>query len=97
MSGSGDTPAITTLRPETRVDMTRGRARGWAVAGAIGLAFLAALSWPDLLGVILFSTSAVVLGIVAVWIHFAVPDFEAEQKADTADSEPRDPTTGERD
>jgi len=92
VAGSSRAPiAITSLRRETLADMSRGRLRGWALLGAILLAVFAALSWPYLLGVLVFLAAAAACIGAFVWIQWSLRDAERR------DESVRDPSTGERD
>jgi len=70
--------AATTMRRDTLVDINRGRIRGWSLILAIFLVVLALLSWPFLLGVVAFIAAAAVCVGVAVWVHWTLPDVDAE-------------------
>ena len=92
VAGSNRAPiAITTLRRESLSDLSRGRLRGWAVLGALVLAVLAALSWPDPLGVLGFLAGAGACLAGFVWVQRTLRD------ADPDAVETRDPATGHQD
>jgi hypothetical protein len=86
--------AATTMRPETIVNVNRGRIRGWAAIAAVLLVALAALSWPNFLGFTVFLAAALAAIGVAVWAQLSLPDVEEEEDEE---SETRDTETGERD
>ncbi len=79
--GSRKTPiGITGLRPETVSDINRGSVRGWIVAGAVALAVLAILSWPNLVYVGVGLAAAAGLAVAAVWAYRILPDAELEAR-----------------
>ena len=65
---------VTEVRPETLVDINRGRLRGWIFVGGAVLVLLAALAWPDLLIVIISGCAAAAMFAVGVWFSQAIPD-----------------------
>jgi len=83
--------AATTMRVETLADVNRGRLRGWALIAAIFLVVLALLSWPYLLGFVVFLAAAAAAIVVAIWVHLTLPDVEGELSEDgESDSGSRD-------
>ena len=76
--GGGKTSlGVTEMRPETLVEMNRGRLRGWIFVGGAVLVLLAALSWPDLVLVAISACAAVAMFAVGVWVSRAIPDEES--------------------
>ena len=73
---SGPGLAATTMPRETLADINRGRLRGWAMIAAIFLVVLALLSWPYLLGFVVFLAAAVAAIAVAIWLHWTLPGVE---------------------
>jgi hypothetical protein len=70
------------MRPDTLAGVNRGRLRGWGLIVAIGLVVLAILSWPSLLGFVVFlAAGAACFGAVA-WVHLTFPEVETGQDQD---------------
>ena len=83
VGSSSKTPlAVTNLRGATLADMNRGRLRGWAALGAVIVAVLAALAWPDLLAVLVLGAVALALAFAYLGATLTLKDGETEEDED---------------